>query len=183
MKIYTKTGDAGDTSLYGGERISKDSDRIVAYGTVDELNASCGSALALECPEPVAGMLRRIQSELFILGADLATPLHRDVKRIPRLSAEHVERLERDIDTLELHLPRLTAFIVPGGSAAGAQLHMCRTVCRRAERAVVTLASKEEIGPVPVAYLNRLSDCLFVMARFVNKELGAPEVPWMPEGA
>ncbi len=178
MKIYTRKGDRGETSLFGGKRVLKDSLRIESYGCVDELNSALGVARAGRPPQDVDSILELIQNDLFVLGADLATPLTRSSKKIRRVQPAHVERLETTIDRLELSLPRLDAFILPGGSSLGAQLHVARTLCRRAERFVVRLSKQERIGGTPVMYLNRLSDCLFVLARYANKIAEMPEKKW-----
>jgi cob(I)alamin adenosyltransferase len=181
-KIYTKTGDDGTTGLFGGARVAKDSLRIESYGTVDELNSVLGLARSLGLGADHDGLLATIQEQLFVLGADLATP-HGAMKNfpLPRVTSVDVVCLERAIDRLEENLPPLKSFILPGGSQAGAALHIGRTVCRRAERAVVMLAHEEpDIGPMPVQYLNRLSDLLFVLARAANHAAAMPEHPWMP---
>lgn len=176
MKIYTKTGDSGTTSLFGGMRVSKHSTRVKCVGYVDELNALLGVILA-ECPKNVAGLVLRIQGELFILGADLATP--KSVKaKVPRVTNGLVKKLERDIDRIEKQLPKLKNFILPGGSGTGAKLHLARATARRAERAIVTLADEEKINRAILPYINRLSDWLFVAARYANKLEGQTEVIW-----
>jgi len=217
MKIYTRRGDEGDTGLLGGSRVSKADPRVEAYGTIDELNATIGLALALDReghlgPEsgegdaaggggPGAGdgaagtgepsdadRLRRVQSDLFTIGAGLAAARpEREEERgtVPRLRGERVEDLEAWIDRLDGELPRLDAFILPGGCPAGAQLHAARTVCRRAERAAVRLArERPEIGgrvvEQVIPYVNRLSDLLFTLARAVNARAGTPEAEWTP---
>lgn len=184
-KIYTKTGDDGTTGLFGGARVAKDSLRIESYGTVDELNSVLGLARAHGLAGEHEELVATIQEQLFVLGADLASP-HGAMKNfpLPRVTEADVMCLERAIDRLEENLPPLKNFILPGGAAAGAALHLGRTVCRRAERVVVMLSHEEpEIGPLPKKYLNRLSDLLFVLARAVNHAAGAPEHPWMPRGA
>lgn len=178
MKIYTKTGDEGQTSLYGGARLPKDSLRIEAYGTVDELNAHLGVVRTLPLPPDVPPLLERIQSELFVLGADLATPPGVSADRVRRVGDAEIGRLEQDIDQFDAGLPALSSFILPSGAPAGAQLHVARTVCRRAERRVVRLVREESLDLSPVVYLNRLADLLFVLARHVNRALAAPETPW-----
>ncbi len=181
-KIYTKTGDDGTTGLFGGRRVAKDSLRIESYGTVDELNSVIGLARAQGAGEDHDALLATIQEQLFVLGADLATP-HDAMKNfaLPRVTPSDVECLERAIDDMERSLPPLKNFILPGGSPAGAALHLGRTVCRRAERAVVMLRHEEpEIGVLPMQYLNRLSDLLFVLARAVNQSAGIEEHPWVP---
>ncbi len=178
MKIYTKTGDKGKTSLFGGTRVEKDTKRIEAYGAVDELNSQIGVARSLNPPGEIDRILDGIQHDLFVLGSDLATPGPKQRKQIDLIEARHVEDLERTIDHLEERLEPLERFILPGGSQVGAQLHLARTVCRRTERVVVSLLRKGDIGTTPFVYLNRLSDLLFVMARYVNKLAGVGEVQW-----
>ncbi|MBI3836796.1 MAG: cob(I)yrinic acid a,c-diamide adenosyltransferase [Planctomycetia bacterium] len=179
MKIYTKTGDAGETGLFGGPRVSKDAPRIEAYGTVDELNSMLGVVRAEAIENDVDAFLGRIQNELFALGAQLATPdpvaHHTALIGPPQIAA-----LEAAIDRFEERLDPLQQFILPGGIPAAAQLHLARTVCRRAERRLVTLVnqSAEPIADDLVIYLNRLSDLLFVLARAANHAAGRPDVPW-----
>jgi cob(I)alamin adenosyltransferase len=178
MKIYTKTGDGGETSLLGGERVSKDALRIDAYGTVDELNSSLGIARAFKHAPDVDRILEFIQNDLFILGAALAVS---DAKRpvpVKPVGQEHIAQLEQTIDALEAKLPTLRTFILPGGSPLAAQLHLSRTICRRAERLVVRLAKSENVDEICIAYLNRLSDTLFVVARYANHLDGVCETPW-----
>lgn len=178
-KVYTKTGDDGRTGLGGGQRIEKDSPRIEAYGTVDELNSQIGAALAEGLAEPVASSLASIQNQLFHLGSDLCT-LESDKERrpVPRIEERHVAALEKTIDRLSEELPPLENFILPGGSRGAAQLHLARTVCRRAERLVVALARSESVGAQTIPYLNRLSDLLFVMARYENKQRAVADILW-----
>ena len=183
MKIYTKTGDKGLTSLFGGERVSKDADRIEAYGNVDELNSQLGVVRSLKPPVEMDRILQRIQNDLFTLGADLATPETRVRKNVLRISASHIEQLERDIDKLESSLTPLEHFILPGGTRTSAELHLARTICRRAERTIVRLSRKGAIRITPVVYLNRLSDFLFVAARSVNKSERGEESIWAPNHA
>ena len=179
MKIYTKTGDKGDTGLFGGARASKASDRVTAYGEVDELN-SCVGVARLHAAEGLLGAkLHEIQCDLFSLGAELAKNPDKEVDLgVTLVSDTDTKRLEDLIDTLERDLPALKTFILPGGSAAGASLHVCRTVCRRAERAVVRLAKKQPVRMEIVRFLHRLSDLRFVMARWENKRAGVQDVPW-----
>jgi cob(I)alamin adenosyltransferase len=181
MKIYTKTGDDGQTGLFGGERTSKSDARVEAYGSVDETNACLGVARAAGLAPDVDAVLARIQAQLFVLGAELATPPgHRARLRMPLLAAEDAALLEADIDRLEADLPALTSFVLPAGTPAASALHHARTVCRRAERAVVGVALSAALRPELVIYLNRLSDLLFVMARHQNHAAGVPDVAWMP---
>ena len=177
MKIYTKTGDAGDTGLFGGPRVSKDDDRIEAYGTVDELNAALGLVRAAGTTAEIDAEIARIQNDLFDVGAELATP-DPAAHGVQSVSPEMTRRLESAIDRLEDTLPPLRAFILPGGCPAAAHLHMARCVCRRAERRVVTLAGQASVSGQLIIYLNRLSDLLFVMARVENQSSRIPDVPW-----
>lgn len=186
MKIYTRRGDEGETSLLGGARVAKTDARVAAYGTVDELNAAVGLALALDegALDEDAARLERVQDDLFAIGARLAAAdLERAEEKglVPDFPPDRVEDLEAWIDELEEELPELDAFIHPGGSAAGAHLHAARTVCRRAERAVVALTGERpELRETLLPYLNRLSDLLFTLARAVNRREGTPEVRWKP---
>ena len=175
MKIYTKTGDAGETSLFGGARVSKNDPRIEAYGTVDELNSFLGVARATWPYSPLDAQFERIQSDLFDVGAHLASP---GTSRFAGVDPQRIEELERAIDAMERELAPLTNFILPGGALAAAQLHVARTVCRRAERCVVGLHDESEATQSTIAYLNRLSDYLFVAARFANLRAGVDDVPW-----
>jgi cob(I)alamin adenosyltransferase len=179
MKIYTKTGDAGQTGLFGGPRVAKDDPRIEAYGAVDELNAALGLARAEMLPTEIDTMLACVQNELFDLGAELATP-DPAAHGMAVLGPPHFAALERAIDRHEAVLPPLREFILPGGCRGAAALHLARTICRRAERRLVTLvhASAEPISPNLVIYLNRLGDLLFVLARAANAAAGLPDVPW-----
>ncbi|MGH9257969.1 MAG: cob(I)yrinic acid a,c-diamide adenosyltransferase [Vicinamibacterales bacterium] len=179
MKIYTKTGDTGETSLFDNTRRSKADPRVDAYGEVDELNACLGAARAAGVGQDMAAMLESIQKDLFALGARLADPSSRIAGRVTKatITTSDVERLEQTIDRLDAEVPALRRFILPGGSAAGALLHLARTVCRRAERRVIGLGP-DAVEPILIVYLNRLSDLLFVMARAVNHRAGMPEVEW-----
>ncbi len=180
-RIYTKTGDEGMTGLGGGQRVPKDSLRVETYGTVDELNSQIGAALATGLCDRLAAELSRIQNELFDLGSDLATPATSQARHpVPTIEPRHIDQLERLIDELNEVVGPLTNFLLPGGSPAAAQLHVARTVCRRAERAATTLARDEPIGPTVLPYLNRLSDALFVMARYENHERDMAEPLWRP---
>jgi len=178
-KVYTRTGDDGTTGLGGGQRVPKDSRRIEAYGTVDELNSQVGSALAAGLDPAIGAALRRIQNELFHLGSDLCV-LEADKGRmpVPRIEARHVQALEELMDRLSEELAPLENFILPGGSPGAAALHVARTVCRRAERILVALSREEPVGEFTVRYLNRLSDALFVMARYENRKRSVPDVLW-----
>ena len=178
MKIYTKTGDTGDTSLLGGTRLPKHSIRIDAYGTVDELNAQLGVVRSLKPIAEVDSILEQIQNQLFVLGADLAAPLGTAPANLTRIQHHEIQMLEETIDQLDTHLEPLKSFILPGGSPVGAQLHAARTVCRRAERSVDALGRKEDIGTFPLVYLNRLADLLFVAARYANAQAGIEETKW-----
>jgi cob(I)alamin adenosyltransferase len=166
VKIYTRTGDLGQTSLFGGTRVAKHDARIEAYGTVDELNSFLGA---------VTGIDQTIQADLFEIGAHLASP---GTSRFPGVDPSRIEHLERAIDAMEAELAPLTAFILPGGSPAAAQLHIARTVCRRAERRVTALEDDSSATRSTIAYLNRLSDYLFVAARYANLKAGVADVPW-----
>ncbi|MFM8839977.1 MAG: cob(I)yrinic acid a,c-diamide adenosyltransferase [bacterium] len=179
MKIYTKTGDDGTTGLFGGKRVTKYSERIESYGTVDELNAVIGIVLTLDVDSTLKQHLNMISSLLFTVGSDLATPQDASVKSsTPSVSEDHVTQLEQWIDAYQEHLPALKNFILPGGSPAGAHLHLARTVCRRAERAIVALKQVEEINPTVLRFINRLSDYLFVAARYANAKAGIDDIEW-----
>lgn len=176
MKIYTKTGDDGETGLFGGTRVSKASPRVNAYGEIDELNSAIGVARAHGADDATEGLLSRIQSELFDLGAELAARPGKDVG-IPPIDDPQIEALEGAIDEAEAELTPLKSFVLPGGCAAAAHLHLARTICRRAERSLVGLGDDEVRGAV-VRYVNRLSDLLFVLARLANQRASVPDVPW-----
>jgi cob(I)alamin adenosyltransferase len=179
MKIYTKTGDSGETSLFDNTRVSKADARVDAYGEVDELNACLGAARAAGVDDEIAALIELLQKDLFALGARLADPSARIAPRVEKvvIGDAAVERLEHTIDHLEETLPPLRRFVLPGGSSAGALLHLARTVCRRAERRVIALGGGA-VDPVLIIYLNRLSDLLFVMARAVNHRSGVTETEW-----
>jgi cob(I)alamin adenosyltransferase len=179
LKIYTKTGDTGETSLFDNTRVSKADARVDAYGEVDELNACLGVARAAGVDEEIGALIESLQKDLFALGARLADPSVRIAARVAKvvIGSEAVERLELTIDRLEATLPPLRRFILPGGSPAGAALHLARTICRRAERRVIGLGSGA-VDPILLVYMNRLSDLLFVMARVVNQRSGIPETEW-----
>lgn len=181
LKIYTKTGDKGDTGLFGGGRVAKDHPRVSAYGDIDELNAVIGQARSIEMMPRIDEVLAPVQRDLFALGALLATP---DLEKMKeqlekaRISDKRIKQLEQAIDDGEEELEPLKAFILPGGTPKASALHVARTVCRRAERAVITLQRDSEVPQLVVIYLNRLSDLLFVLARVANKRAGAGEVTW-----
>lgn len=184
MKIYTKTGDKGETGLFTGKRVPKNSPYIEGYGNVDELNSAIGLAIALVKDLEIVEILKQIQKQLFGVGADLATAFDdkkaKAAKHIQRITNNDVEGLERIIDRLEERLPRLTKFVLPGGSRSAATLHLARTICRRAERSVTALYLKKKANPAVLTYLNRLSDFLFVLARYTNLREGATEEFWEP---
>lgn len=190
-RIYTKAGDAGETRLAGGQKLAKDDIRIESYGTVDELNAFVGStrievellAGHFQALQPFAAILRRVQHELFNLGSILAT-LPEDVHpKQARITDADVVQLEREIDEANEHLEPLRSFVLPGGSRLDADLHICRTVCRRAERLLIRLAREQQVPAEAVRYLNRLSDAFFVWSRWANHVVGAPEMLWEPNAA
>ncbi len=182
MKIYTRTGDDGSTGLFGNERVAKDARRVEAYGTIDEANSCIGVALAAGAPADLARVLIDLQARLFDLGADLATPRGQrpDPTYLTRIDEGHVEALERLIDRFDAGLPPLTNFILPGGTATAAHLHQARSVVRRGERILVTLSREEDLGPGVIRFVNRLSDLLFVLARWANHAAGVADVPWRP---
>ena len=179
MKIYTKTGDSGDTSLFDGTRVSKTDPRVVAYGDVDEVQACLGVVRAAGLPPDLDEMCLALQRDLFALGARLADPSHKIAKRVAKIVVDEasVARLEGWIDRLDTEIAPLRHFILSDGTPAGASLHVARTVCRRAERAVLSLGS-DAVEPVVIVYLNRLSDLLFTMARAANHRAGITETPW-----
>ena len=183
MKIYTRTGDAGQTGLFGGARVEKDDPRVEAYGTVDELNASIGVARATKLDPFAEGVLAQTQVDLFTLGAELAcVPGKENKLGMALLDADDAARLEHAIDDAEKELPPLKTFVLPGGSPQAAALHLARTVCRRAERAVLSMDDTDPRDHV-VIYLNRLSDLLFTLARHANLKAGVEDVPWAPRAA
>ena len=177
-KIYTRGGDGGETSLVDGSRLPKHAPRIEAYGTVDETNATIGMA-RLHTSGDADDMLSRIQNDLFDLGADLATPHSEQMEGALRIEQAQVDRLEQEIDSMNESLEPLNSFVLPGGSPASAHLHLARTICRRAERDAIAVAEQTEINPVAIKYLNRLSDHLFVLGRFLN-DGGQADVLWVP---
>jgi cob(I)alamin adenosyltransferase len=180
MRIYTKTGDGGETSLFGGRRVKKDNLRIEACGSVDELNSVIGVVRSMRVFREVDKVLEGVQNDLFVLGADLATPLRKAKKRAgeARVQGSHVKAIEGIIDRIQAKLPPLRRFVLPGGSSPASHLHLARAVCRRAERRVVKLSQRETLNPISIAYMNRLSDLLFVLARFVTRKAKAAEVRW-----
>jgi cob(I)alamin adenosyltransferase len=178
MKIYTKTGDKGETGLFGGGRVAKDSLRIEAYGTVDELNSHIGLALTEVKDKDVKKLLEKIQNQLFALGSDLATP--EEKFDVPRITKNFYEEIENSIDHFESRLDDLKHFILPGGSKSASLLHICRTITRRAERRAVSLSKKEKISEDIIIYLNRLSDLFFVLSRVENKAHGITDTKWIP---
>jgi cob(I)alamin adenosyltransferase len=181
-RIYTRAGDGGQTSLGDGSRVSKLDPRIEAYGTVDELNATLGVAIAGEGPSEVRSWLERIQNELFDLGADLSVPLDDSRERL-RVDETQVEWLEQRCDEVNERLEPLKSFVLPGGTELAARLHVARTVCRRAERRALALAQEHDVNPTALAYLNRLSDLLFILARAANDAAGHDEPLWRPGGS
>ena len=182
MKIYTKTGDKGDTGLFGGERVSKASDRIDTYGTVDELNSFIGLAVTEVLDSEVKELLIKIQNQLFVLGSDLATPINEknDKLKIQRVTTKFYEDIEAAIDHFDARLEALQNFILPGGSKSASLLHVCRTISRRAERKAVALNDKVKIGDNIIIFLNRLSDLFFVLARYENKCSKIHDIKWTP---
>jgi cob(I)alamin adenosyltransferase len=184
-RIYTRTGDAGETGLFGGRRVSKDDLRVRAYGTVDETNAALGVARAAGPGSEIDAVLERVQHHLFDLGAELATPPQASSaasQHAPRVAPAWVDALERDIDRFEDALPPLRTFILPGGTQAAAALHLARTISRRAEREIVTLGAREPLNPELLRFINRLSDLLFVLARAANHAAGRPDIVWTRTG-
>jgi cob(I)alamin adenosyltransferase len=179
-RIYTRAGDAGETSLGDGSRVPKTDLRIEAYGTVDELNSFVGLALAAELPDEFRRWLEQVQNDLFDLGADLSVPLEDERRERLRVTGEQVERLEELCDLVNERLEPLRSFVLPGGTEASARLHVARAVCRRAERLAVALAAEHGVNPAALSYLNRLSDLLFILARAANA--GSPEPLWRPGG-
>jgi cob(I)alamin adenosyltransferase len=188
MKLYTKTGDDGTTGLFGGDRVSKDHPRVEAYGTVDEANAAIAlAAAACDPSRPVqrriADILKMIESRLFDLGADLATPADsKHADKVVRLNDADTRAAEQWIDEIDAGNATMKNFVLPGGSELAARLHLARTICRRAERVMVALARAETVTPQAIIFINRLSDLLFAMARRANADLGVSDVPWVKKG-
>jgi len=184
-RVYTRSGDSGDTGLVGGKRVPKDAQRIEAYGTIDELNSIVGLARVFNAETPAGAardrledILKRVQNELFDLGSELATPPDAVYEGMFRIGEDEVTSLEHVMDECQKDLEPLNSFILPGGGRVSAFLHQCRTVCRRAERIVLRLGREEDIGPGPLRYLNRLSDLFFVLSRWIAKQSGEPEYLW-----
>jgi cob(I)alamin adenosyltransferase len=177
-KIYTRGGDAGETSLGDGSRVPKLDERIGAYGAVDELNSSLGVVLAVSCPEPIHAVLERVQNELFDLGADLSVPL--SIQGRLRITQSQVDRLEADCDSFNAELSELKSFVLPGGDEVAARMHVARALCRRAERDALVAAGAHDVNPLALVYLNRLSDLLFILARAANAAAGHEEPLWRP---
>ncbi len=181
MKIYTKTGDGGDTGLFGGPRVPKDDGRVEAYGTVDELNAALGVARARGGDPEIVRHLAAVQDELFTIGSELATPPGAKARSVlPSVDPAWTAALEGAIDAFEAELAPLRSFVLPGGAPLAADLHLARAVCRRAERRVISLHHASPVHAEVLAFLNRLSDFLFVAARLANHRAGTPEIPWQP---
>ncbi|MCX7875980.1 MAG: cob(I)yrinic acid a,c-diamide adenosyltransferase [Melioribacteraceae bacterium] len=183
MKIYTKTGDKGETSLFGGKRVWKDDQRIKAYGTIDELNAQLGLTITEIKSEELIDILKSIQNELFTICSDLATPFEVEIKNfnVPRINETYINKIEKLIDEFDAKIPTLKNFILPGGTKGASNLHLARTICRRAEREIVTLSKIEKINPTIEIYINRLSDLLFVFARYENHFQNVSDVVWQKE--
>ena len=179
MKIYTKTGDKGETGLQGGKRVSKSNDRIRAYGSVDEINSILGLALSHKIDSDIEKLLQKIQNDLFVLGSDLSNPDLNDKQN--RISKAMIEKLEKTVDEYENELSPLSNFILPGGSHTASLVHLARTITRRAECNVVSLSEQEKINDYSQMYLNRLSDLLFVIARVLNKRSKTPDIIWNPK--
>jgi cob(I)alamin adenosyltransferase len=180
MKIYTKTGDTGTTSLLGGTRVLKSELKIESYGTLDELNAWIGVLRDSNSDERTRDTLKEIQDRLFTMGAELASEPEQNKQKLPDLFEKDIERLEHEMDQMNEVLPAMTHFVLPGGHLAVSYAHVARTVCRRAERNIVRLTEHEKVNPLIIRYVNRLSDYLFVLSRWMSKELSAEEVKWVP---
>lgn len=179
MKIYTKTGDKGTTGLFGGKRVSKDDIRVEAYGTVDELNSAIGLLIAHCSHQSIVEFLNKIQNELFVLGSHLASDPSKKNAHIPDLKPSMISDLENAIDSMDKEIPELKFFVLPAGSVSIATTHLCRTICRRAERRIVTLSHHAAVDESIIIYFNRLSDYLFTLSRFIAKLDGVEEVPWV----
>jgi cob(I)alamin adenosyltransferase len=181
MKIYTKGGDKGATSLWGGKRVSKASLRIDSYGTIDELNVHIGLVRDVISDDEIKSLLKQIQNQLFTFGSHLAADPDKKNLGLPEINEDHIFSLEKAIDKMEDHLPPLKAFILPGGHEYVSFCHLARVVCRRAERLVIALNEEKTVNPVIISYLNRLSDYLFVLSRKIAKDVGADELSWKPK--
>lgn len=177
-KLYTRGGDKGETGLFGARRVSKDSPRVEAYGSIDELNSCIGLAVSISKFKEMTESLKKIQKLLFVAGADLAADVDVVGGRVPRIGKSDIERLEREIDSMQSQLPKLTKFILPGGSQLSAQIHLARAVCRRAERMVVAASKVEKINPEMIPFFNRLSTLLFNLARLANTKEGKGDEVW-----
>jgi len=182
MKIYTKTGDSGQTGLFGGKRVEKNNRRIEAYGTIDELNSIVGLVLCEKVESKTKTVLTSIQNSLFIIGSELATPSDVKSSAIQSISENEIQNIEKYIDDLDDELTPLKNFILPGGCKSAAILHFARTVCRRAERRIVDINSNEEVNSNIIKYINRVSDLLFVLARYENQKKSTSEIEWKPRG-
>ncbi len=178
MKIYTKTGDQGTTGLFGGKRVSKDDIRVEAYGTADELNSAIGILIAQNNHPEINQFLNKIQNELFIVGSHLASDPTKKNEYIPELKPEMITDLEKTIDKMDAIIPPMKFFVLPGGSVSIASTHLCRTICRRAERRIVTLSQHESVDQQIIIYFNRLSDYLFTLSRYIAHLDGVEEIPW-----
>ena len=181
MKIYTKTGDSGTTALYGGTRVSKSDERVETYGTIDELNAQIGLLRDQEVNQGRRAFFQEIQETLFVIGSHLAADPNKEQIKLPTITDALVQRLEQSMDEMDDHLPPMKFFILPGGHPSVSICHIARCVCRRAERQVVRFSQHQAVDPIIVMYLNRLSDWLFVLARFMGDMLGVDEIPWKPD--
>lgn len=181
MKIYTKTGDKGSTSLLSGKRVPKYNERINAYGTIDELNSHIGLLRSYDIPEKNKTFLIGIQNLLFTIGSNLADDSENNKFNLPKITNDHIEKIEKEIDLLDEELPSLSSFILPGGDLAVAQSHICRTVCRRAEREIVTLSESVQVDILIIQFLNRLSDYLFTLSRSLSHHFNIEQTPWVHE--
>ncbi|NQY67081.1 MAG: cob(I)yrinic acid a,c-diamide adenosyltransferase [Flavobacteriales bacterium] len=180
MKVYTKKGDQGETSLIGGIRVKKNNIRIQAYGDVDELNSFVGAIRDEQLPGNIESVIIQIQEDLFCIGAMLASPDPNSKMKIPFIQEDHIIALEEEIDEMEKELPAMKKFVLPGGNVSVSKSHIARGVCRRAERSVITLSETEKTNNLSIKYLNRLSDYLFVLSRKLTQDFGAKEIPWIP---
>ncbi len=181
MKVYTKTGDSGETSLFGGTRVKKNHLRLESYGSLDELNSFIGLLADSITEAETISLLRNVQARIFDLGADLANEKKEKASKVPTIKERHIAELETAIDKMEEGLPAMKHFILPGGTVASSYAHVARTVCRRCERLIVSLGEETDISPMAQKYINRLSDYLFVLARHILKTSGKPEISWVPD--